>query len=318
MKNKIALFNDLSCYGKTSITMQMPIISSFGDIPSFAFNSYLTNAYSMEHKEKFTTYDNFNTTLTMWQKNNIIFDGFITGYIDNPKDILNVREFIVDNKLTKEKSLALVDPVFADEGKNYCAITDEHIDNYKKLMEVSDIITPNLTEACILAGENYDDYKDKFSTAIHEPKDKIKTNDLSKKILEAMLPLLDKLRFKKNQITIITGIHLYNSVMTLLDVYDGDHGKRQSTCNFSEKVGGNFLGCGDLFDAMFYETATNGFNLVDALSVTTSFINNTLRFTRDQKFEVSEGIVYEPILVDNVLAMKKKLKEINESITKQI
>lgn len=308
MKNKIALFNDLSCYGKTSITMQLPIVSVFGDIPSFAFNSYLTNICSMNNKEKFSTIDNFNITLSTWQKNEITFDGFITGYINNPKDILNVREFIVDNKLTKEKSLALVDPAFADDGKKYCAITDEHIDNYKKLMEVSDIITPNLTEACFLTGENYDDYKDKFSTAKHEPEDKVKTNELSKKILEAMFPLLDKLRFKKNQITIITGINLYNSVMTLLDVYDGDHGKRQSTCNFSTKIEGNSFGCGDLFDAMFYETATNGFNLVDALSVTTSFINNSLRFTKDQKFDIAEGIVYEPILVDNIIAIKNKLK----------
>ena len=122
----------------------------------------------------------------------------------------------------------------------------------------------------------------------------------------------EKMRLKKNQITIITGIELYNAILTILDVYDGDHGKRQTTCNYSMKIEER-AGVGEIFDAMFFETSTNGFSLVDALSASTSFINNSLRFSRDNKLDINEGIMFEPILHDNVEAMKQRLIELKKN-----
>ena len=70
--------------------------------------------------------------------------------------ILNIREYLADLKLDNDKMLILVDPVFADNGELYCEMTEQHISNFKKLMEVSDIITPNITEACMLTGVDYE------------------------------------------------------------------------------------------------------------------------------------------------------------------
>ena len=65
---------------------------------------------------------------------------------------------------------------------------------------------------------------------------------------------------------------------------------------------------------MFFETSTNGFNLVDSLSASTSFVNNSLRFSRDNNFDKKYGIVFEPILYDNVTTIKQRLIDIKNNI----
>lgn len=282
MNKKILVLNEMKKYDRLCSLNAVPIIASFGD-----------RAY-LEPSE------------------NIKYDAFITGYFNDSSKILDVREMIGDAKLDNQRVLALIDPIFADDGKRYEGVSDLHIDNYKKLLELSDIMTPNLTEACILANESYEDYREKYCTIKYDNSDKEKTNELSKKIIQSIFPLLEKLRLKKNQITIISGIELYNSILTILDVYDGDRGKRQTTCNYSEKVD-NRYGAGELFDAMYFETSTNGFTLVDALSVSTSFINNSLRFSADRKCDKIDGIVFEPILYDNMVAIRKKLMDLRNN-----
>lgn len=286
MNKKILLLNELKKYDRMCYLNSIPIIAAFGD-----------RAYT-EVSE------------------NIKYDGFLTGYFNDSSKILEVREMIGDAKLDNPRVLAMVDPIFGDGGQLYNGVTDSHLENYRKLLEISDIMTPNLTEACILANESYDEYREKYCTIKYDNSSKDKTNELSKKIIESIFPLLEKIRLKKNQITIISGIELYNSVLTILDVYDGDHGKRQTTCNYSDKVEERY-GAGEIFNAMFFETSTNGFTLVDALSVSTSFINNSLRFSKDKNFDKKDGIAYEPILYDNIVVIKQKLEENRKKMQEQ-
>ena len=283
MNKKILLINELNRNNRDAYLNSVSIVSAFGD-------------------RAYTCIDE-----------NIKYDAVITGYIKDSDYILNIREHIADLKLDNNRVLTLIDPCFADSGIKYDGITDNHISNFKKLLELSDIMTPNLTEACMLVNEPYEKYREKYCTIVYEGGNKDKINELSKKIIESIFPLLEKLRIKKNQITIITGIELYNSVLTILDVYDGDHGKRQTTCNYSEKIEDR-SGVGEIFNTMFFETSTNGFNLVDSLSASTSFVNNSLRFSRDNNFDKKYGIIFEPILYDNVNTIKQRLIDIKNNI----
>ena len=283
MNRRVLLYNDLKRNYREANINSIAILSVFGD-----------RAYTEINDE-------------------IKYDAFLTGYIEDSDNILKIREFIADSKLENGRTLTLVDPCFADFGIKYEGITDKHIINYKKLLELSDIMTPNLTEACMLADESYEKYREKYCTINYESGNKDKTNELSKRIIESIFPLLEKIRIKKNQITIITGIELYNSVLTILDVYDGDHCKRQTTCNYSDKIEDR-SGVGEIFNAMFFETSTNGFNLVDSLSASTSFVNNALRFSRDNHFDKKYGIIFEPILYDNIITMKQRLTDIKKNM----
>ena len=281
MNRRVAIINDLKRYDRMAYLNSVSIISAFGD------RAYI----DIEEDKK--------------------YDAFLSGYIADSSKILEYRELIGDAKLDNQRALFLCDPVFADNGKRYENITDTHIENYKKLMEVSDIITPNFTEALMLIDEPYKENCEKYKIIKYENDSKEKIDILSKKIIESFFPILNKIRFKKNQISVITGIELYNAVLTILDVYDGDHGKRQTTCNYSEKIEDR-SGAGEIFDAMFFETSTNGFNLVDSLSATTSFINNSLRFSRDKNIDPKLGIFFEPILYENLMVMRNKLIERNK------
>ena len=278
MNRKIAIINDLKQNNRMSYLSMASIVSAFGD------RAYV----GIEEDER--------------------YDAFISGYIKDSDKILDYREKIADKKLDNNNILYLCDPAFADNGEKYAGISESHIDNYKKLMEISDIIILNFTEALYLTDMPYEENAKKYSIINYENNSKEKADDLSKKIIESLFPLLDKIRFKKNQITIITGIELYNAILTILDVYDGDHGKRQTTCNYSMKIDGR-TGVGDVFDAMFFEVSTNGFTLVDALSASTSFINNALRYCKDKRIDPKVGLFFEPILVDNINVMRKKLSE---------
>lgn len=283
MNRRVVLINDLKRYDRMANMNSASIVSAFGD------RAYI----EIDENEK--------------------YDAFISGYISESDKILEYREIISDAKLDNERVLYLCDPVFADGGKKYDFVSDKHITNYKKLMEISDIITPNLTEATFLTEMSYDDFYQKYKIIKYENDTKEKVDNLSRKIIESIFPLLDKIRFKKNQITIITGIELYNAILTILDVYDGDHGKRQTTCNYSEKIEPR-AGVGEIFDAMFFETSTNGFTLIDSLSASTSFINNSLRYSRDKNIRNELGIFFEPILFDNVMVMRQKLNEKQKEI----
>ena len=315
MKKRILLVNDYVGYGKSSITMQLPIITSFGDIPSSVIGSYLSNSVKYNEKLKVSMASKFLDILDVYRKNNFVFDGMITGYIDNSDNILELRDFAEDMKLENDKMLLLVDPTFGDDGKKFCSISDNHIENYKRLMEMADIITPNITEACFLTGIDYEDIKMKLGLLKFENNEQDKLKELSEKIIKIIFPILEKIVVKKNQISIITGLNLFNSVVTVLDIYNGDKNMRETTCNYSNRVDDRY-GTGDLFDALFLVCFMNGFNLVDSLSVTTSFINNALRYSNDNKYPLEEGIIYEPILFDNMVVIKDKLKKAKEDFEK--
>ena len=278
MNKKVLILNDKKYNGRPAYLNSQAIVSAFGD------RGYI---------EALDTYK---------------YNAFLIGQIVDQDEILNIREFVADQKLDNQHSILFLDPSFAKDGKTLEFVSGDYIANYKKLVEISDVFSPNLSEACIISGESYEEYKDKYCTINYDKSDTEKSNELSRKIIESISPLLDKLRVKKNQITIITGIEMYNSVLTILDIFDGDHGKRQITCNYSDKIE-NRYGAAELFSSMFFETSTNGFSLVDSLSISTSFVFNSLRFSRDNKFNPDDGIIFEPILYDNIVALRNKLKE---------
>lgn len=316
--NRVCLINDISGHGRCSISMQLPVISAFGDMVSIAPTSYLSNHTAYEHVHKVDLTKDLKEVFKAWDDNDIKFNAFLTGYIGDADSILDVKEFLSNRKLDSEKSLIIVDPVLADHGKLYCSMTEKHIENMKKLITIADAITPNLTEACLLTGIDYEDLRLKLGILEYDGKvekgnkeseeaAKERIRKVSDQIINILRPLLEKIIFKRMQVTIITGIEIYNSIVTILDVYNGDNKTRQTTCNFVPKLE-NRPGTGDLFDALFLSLSLKGYNIIDVLKITTNFITNALRFTIDNKLPKNEGVCIEPILVQNINTIIKNTK----------
>lgn len=161
---KVAVIQDLSSFGKCSLTAAIPVLSVMGvqacplptailsaqtDYPSFFYED-LTSKMQFYEDE--------------WSKLDVTFDGIQTGFVTGREQINNIFRFL--DKFYKKETLLLVDPVMGDVGEAYKLFTNEMLERMKELVRCADVITPNVTECCLLTGlsyeklENYTDEQD--------------------------------------------------------------------------------------------------------------------------------------------------------------
>mgnify|MGYP002519842769 CR=1 FL=1 len=153
-QKKIALINDVTGFGRCSAAVQLPIISQLGVQCCVLPTSILSNhtgfpSYSFQD---FTPH--MREHIAEWRKLGLQFRGICTGFLGSAEQIAIVSEFI--EEFGGPRCTVLVDPVMGDEGKPYGTYTPEMCARMAELAAHADIITPNLTEACILAGRDYD------------------------------------------------------------------------------------------------------------------------------------------------------------------
>ena len=95
-----------------------------------------------------------NHFIEEWKKMNITFDGIYSGYIGSAAQLENVLCFLEQFKT--EHTLYLADPVMGDNGRCYTIFTEELRNGMKELTKRANIITPNMTELCLLANKDCD------------------------------------------------------------------------------------------------------------------------------------------------------------------
>lgn len=148
MSKKIAIINDISGYGRCSTSVILPIVSHLGvqgcALPTAIFSNH-TGFPSFFCKD-FTPY--LQAYIAEWKKLDLQFDGIMTGFLGSEKQIAIVEDFIRDFRT--ERTKVIIDPVMGDNGKIYSTYTDKLCQKMRRLVALADIVTPNLTEACIL------------------------------------------------------------------------------------------------------------------------------------------------------------------------
>lgn len=155
MQKKIAVINDISGFGRCSITVTLPILSYLGvqccPVPTAVLSNHM--GYPHYFIDDYT--DRMEQYIGNWRKLDLRFEGIMTGFLGSAEQIDIVKGFIRD--FSKEDTLVIVDPVMGDHGKIYVTYTEEMCAQMKKLVALSDITTPNLTEACKLSDTPYKD-----------------------------------------------------------------------------------------------------------------------------------------------------------------
>ena len=141
---KVVAVHDLSGVGRVSLMAVIPILSSMGfqvcPLPTAVLSTHT----------QYPTYSFLDLTDEMrhiienWEKMEVRFDTFYTGYLGSPQQAQIVEEFIL--KFRRENDMVVVDPVLGDNGHLYKGITEEMVTEMKKLIRLADVITPNLTE----------------------------------------------------------------------------------------------------------------------------------------------------------------------------
>ena len=175
---KVLTIQDISCVGQCSLTVALPIISACG-----IETCPLPSAVLSTHTGGFTGYtfrdltDDMPSIREHWEKENIYFDGVYTGYLGSAEQIGYVKN-LTESRLKKGGAF-IVDPAMADNGKLYPAFDESYVEEMKKLCFTADILLPNITEACYLTGEGYQEsYDEEYIRNLLQPTWSTRNNEL--------------------------------------------------------------------------------------------------------------------------------------------
>lgn len=153
MSKRIAIINDMSGFGRCSISIILPIISHLGvqgcPVPTAIFSNH--TGFPKFYREDFTRH--MPQYIDQWKEMGLHFDGIMTGFLGSAKQIAIVEDFIKHFKT--DSTMILVDPVMGDNGHIYPTYTRAMCRDMKRLIAYADIITPNITEACFLTDTPY-------------------------------------------------------------------------------------------------------------------------------------------------------------------
>lgn len=248
---KIAVINDLSGFGKCSLAAALPVISALGIEACPLPTAILSNqtGYPSFFCTDYT--ENMPSYIEEWKKIGVKFDGILTGYLASEKQVDIILDFIEN---FGENSLVFVDPVMADDGVLYDTYNNELCEKVKKLTEKANIITPNLTELCILCGTDY--------AQLNREKDLGEIGNLASALLS-----------ETTETVVVTGIKKEEYIYNLIVEKDG------ASVVKSKLLNGSYSGTGDLFSSIVCGAVTNGKSVIDAVTLATEFIFKSIKST---------------------------------------
>ncbi len=250
---KVLTIQDISCVGQCSLTVALPILSACGMetciLPSAILSTHTAGFSGFTFRD---LTDDIPQIQKHWQKENIKFDAIYTGYLGSTKQIDYVKNIL--ETMGTENSVKIVDPAMADNGKLYPPFDEEYVEAMKTLCASSDIVIPNITEACFLAGLEY-----------RETYDKSYINEL-----------LEKLTKMGMKIIVLTGVS-FSQNKTGVMVWDGEIKSYYQ----HQKISKNCHGTGDIYASAFTGMLLNGKNITKAAKIAADYTVKCIENTQD-------------------------------------
>lgn len=270
---KVAAINDLSGFGKCSLTADLTVLAAMGiqccPLPT-AVLSAQTGYPSFYSKDLTGIIPEY---LREWKNQEETFDGIITGFMMSSLQAANSLKFIRTFK--SENTKVLVDPVMGDDGRTYKNFSEELLKTIKSMVKEADIITPNLTELCLLTEENPARVM------------KLKGDDLIDEIRRLSLLLGGD----QEKIIAVTGIPLLRADVIGNFIME----KGESKVITTQSNGVHYSGTGDLFAAVFLGECLRGGSAFDAADLASNFIHSAVKNTPKDSPAIA-GISYEKSL----------------------
>lgn len=276
---KVAVLQDLSSFGKCSLTAAIPVLSVMGVQACPLPTAILTaqTGYPSFFCEDFTS--KMKYFIEEWSKLNVTFDGIYTGFVTGEEQINNIFHFL-DKFYTKE-TILLVDPVMGDIGEVYKPFTDELLVLMRELVKRADVITPNVTECCLLTGLSYE----KLHSYSNE-------EDYIKAIEEAG----NMLQQETGAQVIITGMNppsADSEEQFIGNMYlDGSRTFYSAT----QYNGESYSGTGDLFASVIMGSMMRGENLEKSVQLAVAFLTEAINDSSLEQIPKVEGVNFEKYL----------------------
>jgi len=265
---RIAAIHDLSCFGRCSLTIALPVLSAMGcqccPLPTallsahtgFPGNTFLDLTAEMgriaEH----------------WAAMDLQFDAIYSGFLGSADQVDTVARFF--DTFKKSDTAVIVDPVMGDHGTAYRTCTPELCRGMRVLAENSDVITPNLTEAALL---------------LDRPYEEIRQSDAYE--------VVRRLSLGGRRSVVLTG---YSSELgqTGALCFDRDSGESKAVQTPREPQ--DFSGTGDLFASVLAGGVARGVPLFQAAQAAADFVRDCIARTLAEGLTEQDGVDFEPLL----------------------
>ena len=282
---KAAVINDLSGFGKCSLTAAIPVLSALGVQCCPVATAVLTGqtGYPVYHCTDLTSM--LPDYIDAWEKNHATFNAIYTGFLTGAGQISQVLDFIHHFRNSQQpntkKPLLLVDPVMGDDGAVYPIFTQELLDGMKALTREADVITPNLTEACLLADI---------------PEDTL-TRCSAQELLALAEDVAQILRTRANglQDVVITGVKCRTGEPFIYNIAATANGVSRHASPFFDR---SFSGTGDLFASVLCGCRVNGTSTEDAIALAGMFLSHSIADSMQENTPGYEGVNFEKFLID--------------------
>ncbi len=278
---RIVTIQDISCLGKCSLTVALPIISAMG-IETAVIPTAVLSTHTQFKGFTFRDLSNDIPDIAKhWKKEKISFDAIYTGYLGSIEQIDMLNGFFKDFKT--DNNFIFVDPVMGDNGKLYSGFDEKFALKMKEHCKNADIVVPNTTEACYMLQRKYkEDYTE-----------------------EEIKDLLIELTNLGPKYSILTGVSFENAKIGVM-AYNKNTNSFYSY--FRKKIPGKYHGTGDIFSSTLVGAIVNNNSLEEALRIAVDYVWETISDTYEEKKEIAYGVNFEnkiPYLINRMKEIEK-------------
>lgn len=268
---RVLTVQDISCLGKCSLTIALPVLSVLGSETVILPTAVLSTHTMFKGFTCKDLSDQIEPIKQHWLKEGITFDAIYTGYLGSIAQIDQMKELF--RAFRREGMFVFVDPVMADNGRLYAAFNMAYAEKNKELCAEADIIVPNITEAALMTGMDYRETYDE--SYIRE--------------------LLSGLRELGAKLSVITGVSLEKGKIGAMGI---DRETGETWCYQNRRIDASYHGTGDLFASTFVGELLRGKDWKNAMRIAADYTAHTIEVTLKNPKEPWYGVDFETTLPD--------------------
>ena len=275
---RIASIQDVSCLGRCSQTVALPVVSAMGVECAILPTAVLSTHTSFPDFICHDLTDQLLPVARHWKTQGVRFDALYTGYLASDRQVAVVLELL--ELLADQDTLLFVDPAMADHGKLYAGFGPEFPALMARVVSRAQITVPNITEASLMTGMEYRE--------LHE-------ESYLRELLEGLISFGPRT-------AIITGVRSDDGRMGVVAM---DAGGKLSG-HWTEYIPAVFHGTGDLFASTCVGLLTLGWSTAGAIRLASEYVVQTLRATVRDRDARWYGVDFETTLPLLLSKLEKK------------
>ena len=263
---RVLTIQDISCLGKCSLTIALPVISALGSETVILPTAVLSTHTMFKNFTCKDLSDQIEPIAAHWKSEGVAFDAIYTGYLGTVEQIDQIKELF--HSFRGEDTMIIVDPVMADNGKLYPAFDMDYVKKNAELCKEADIIVPNITEAALMTGM---EYREEYDEAY-------------------IREMLERLNELGAGISVLTGVSLEKGKTGVMG-YERRTGEYYVYQN--RKIDAAYHGTGDLFSSTCVGEIMRGKDWRDAMRIAADYTAHTIEVTLRSPDKPWYGVDFE-------------------------